>query len=53
MSGRLLQQGVQPRSLLWQGFITMAVTSALAFADWTSRLPCVMARCRCSRPWAG
>lgn len=33
MSGRLLQQGVQPRSLLWQGFITMAVTSALAFAD--------------------
>ena len=34
MSGRLLQQGVQPRSLLWQGFITMAVTSALAFADW-------------------
>jgi MFS family permease len=33
MSGRLLQQGVQPRSLLWQGFITMAVTSVLAFAD--------------------
>lgn len=33
MSGRLLQQGVQARSLLWQGFITMAVTSVLAFAD--------------------
>lgn len=33
MSGRLLQQGVQPRSLLWQGFVTMAVTSVLAFAD--------------------
>ncbi len=33
MSGRLLQQGAAPRSLLWQGFITMAVTSVLAFAD--------------------
>jgi MFS family permease len=33
VSGRLLQQGVQARSLLWQGFITMAVTSVLAFAD--------------------
>lgn len=33
MSGRLLQQGVPARSLLWQGFITMAVTSVVAFAD--------------------
>jgi MFS family permease len=33
LSGRLLQQGVAPRALLWQGFITMAVTSVLAFAD--------------------
>jgi MFS family permease len=33
MSGRLLQQGAAPRSLLWQGFVTMAVTSVLAFAD--------------------
>jgi len=33
LSGRLLQQGVAPRALLWQGFITMAVTAVLAFAD--------------------
>ncbi len=33
LSGRLLQQGVAPRSLLWQGFTTMAVTAVLAFAD--------------------
>jgi MFS family permease len=33
MSGRLLQQGVQARSLLWQGFTVMAVTSVLAFAE--------------------
>jgi MFS family permease len=33
LSGRLLQQGVAPRALLWQGFTTMAVTAVLAFAD--------------------
>ncbi len=38
-SGRLLERGWAPEHLLWMGFASMALGSALAFAGWTEGQP--------------
>ena len=50
-SGRLLQRGLRPQTLLYIGFAAMSLGALMAFAPGARASPCCAMRACCCSPW--